>query len=216
VRPKPIFAAAVSFPSLDPERSPRPSLLLPPFKELDSSLISENPTNRLERHHHANPKNLTSTFSSFVTRSGASAAPRPDRHERRNQADEHVVGFPEQLSVPTAGRGDPRRSIPARPVSQRLRVFLSEFSPHPTCLHEPPQIVRLIGHHPPFCRMTFFHAFRESVWNGSTIVSLQAGESTPGRAGGSQPMVSSPNTSRASRPRWAGSMSSGTVCPVVR
>src|SRR4051812_22505722 len=65
VRPKPILAAAGSSPSLDSGRWPRPSLLLPPFKELDSSLISENPTNRLERHHHANPKNLTSTFSSF-------------------------------------------------------------------------------------------------------------------------------------------------------
>ena len=67
VWPKPILAAAGSFPSLDSGRSPRLSLLLPPFKELDSSLISENPTNRLERHHHANPKYLTLTFSSFVS-----------------------------------------------------------------------------------------------------------------------------------------------------
>ena len=125
-------------------------------------------------------------------------------------------GFPEQLTAPTAGGGEQQRSIRARPMSQRRRVFPREFSPHPTGLHEPPQIVRLIGHHPPFCRMTFFPPLEgihlERV-NNRPLAGLRI---RAGPAGDFQPIVSSPNTSRASRPRWAGSMSSGTVCPVVR
>ena len=45
-------------------RSPRPVPFLSPFKELDPNLVSDNPTNRLERHHHTNPKN--STLMSFL------------------------------------------------------------------------------------------------------------------------------------------------------
>jgi hypothetical protein len=53
------FAVLASIRSLDSGASPRPVLSLPPSKELDPNLVSDNPTNRLERHHHTNPKEST-------------------------------------------------------------------------------------------------------------------------------------------------------------
>ena len=52
-------AVPASVPIPDSGTSPRPVPSLPPFKELDPNLVSDNPTNRLERHHHTNPKNST-------------------------------------------------------------------------------------------------------------------------------------------------------------